>query len=321
MQKIKAFTRSIYTQGDYPGTNIFVEYFKSRHKDTLLGVVFYGSCLSKKTMSDTSFLDFYLIADEYKTFHKKWIHSKINSLLPPAVFYLELEDNEGKKQRCKYCVITIEDLELHTSHRAKDLYHLGRFSKRIAILYSQQDWVTDRIVDIAANAWQVLTPYAIVAGSSEIGAGDFAKSLLALSYHGEERLENTKQKVDNLYESAKTFYDQALGGILAIYAKNNRDQFKVDENGESHRYMLRRTPAQRAKKYKALSRLIKKSRQRAKMRWPFMMFTVDRWVDILLAKLERTYGTKLELTPLERRFILIFGWRHYFRLKREGKVK
>ncbi len=321
IKEVKAFTKEIYTTSRFPETDIFVDYFKKRFKKELLAVIFYGSCLSAETRSSTSFHDFYLIADQYNLFHKRRIHSWINSILPPAIFYLELMDEQGEKHSCKYCVISIEDLEKSTSHRAKDLYHLGRFSKRIAILYSQGIWVTDRVVDVAANAWQVLAPYAIVAGSSKIDVRDFAKTLLSLSYKGELRLEKPEEKIQGLYLAEKSFYDKVLGLILQMYAKSNRDQFKVDDKLAKGVYLLRRTPAQRAQEYKKLAKMIRVSQRRAKARWPLMMFTIKNWVDILLSKLERTYGTKLELSPFERRFILIFGWRHYFRLKKEGKVK
>ena len=298
-----------------------MEHFRSVFGDALLAVVFYGSCLTSSTRSATSFLDFYLIADTYADFHKKRIHASINRLMPPAVFYLELTGPDGQKATCKYCVISLDDLEKATGKHARDLYHLGRFSKRIAVLYAQGESVVQRLVDVAFSAWDVLTPHALAATSSSFTLEDFAKSLLSLSYRGEVRLEQTDQKVAALYEAQKPFYDEVFRVVLDRYAAQHRDRFKVDDAVPQGTYLLRRTTAYRAAGLKKLNAFLAKSRRRGKLRWPLMMFTVDNWVDILLAKLERTYGTRLELTPLERRFIIIFGWRHYFRLRREGKVK
>jgi hypothetical protein len=62
------------------------------------------------------------------------------------------------------------------------------------------------------------------------------------------------------------------------------------------------------------------SRKRFKARWPKMIITVDNWLDQLLAKLDRTYGIKIGIPAWERPIILITGWRHYFRLKKQGKI-
>lgn len=320
LQEIKQTVSETYTSSKFPETDLFVEYFKETFGANLQAVVFYGSCLSDHTESETSILDFYLIANDYKTFHKKWIHSYVNSLLPPALFYLELTDEQGKSRACKYNVITQEDLESETSKKAKDFYHLGRFSKRLAFLYTESEWVAVQLIDTVINSWFALTPHALTISSNDFTVEDFAKNLLSLSYRGEIRLEKTDEKVRALYKAHEQFYCRMLGGILALWAKQNRDRFKSSEDLPDGYYMLRRTPASRSANNQALVKILKRSRRRAKLRWPFQMFTVKGWVDILLAKLERTYGIKLDLKPYERKFILIFGWKHYFRLRKQGKI-
>ena len=321
MREIKQNVTETYSDRVYPEADIFVDYFKERFGDSLQAVILYGSCLSDSTRSDTSILDFYLIAEDYKTFHKKWIHAYINSLIPPALFYLELTDKAQNSRACKYNVISLDDLEAETTKKAKDFYHLGRFSKRLAFLYTQSKGVSERLVEVVTNSWFVLAPDALSTSSNDLTVEDFAKSLLSLSYKGEVRLENTEQKVKALYMAHKPFYDKALGGILSIWARQNRERFKTDEDLNAGHYLLRRTPASRSANNQALQKKLRRSRRRAKMRWPLQMFTVEGWVDILLAKLERTYGTRLELKPYERKFILIFGWKHYFRLRKQGKIR
>jgi hypothetical protein len=43
-------------------------------------------------------------------------------------------------------------------------------------------------------------------------------------------------------------------------------------------------------------------------------------VDIILAKIERTKGIKLEVTPRQRKHPLIFAWPHLFRLMKAGAI-
>ena len=319
---LNGYLKESMTGVDYPETALFVAHFRETFGDALLAVIFYGSCLNDSTRSDTSFLDFFLIADNYDDFHKKWLHRKANRTMPPAIFYLELKNDAGQTVNCKYCVISLEDLQESTGNRAKDFYHLGRFSKRTAVLYAPDEWVVDDIVSCTVNAWEALTPYALTLCSNTFSVSDFAKKILAISYLGEVRLEETDKKVEALYQAASDHYDTMARTIIRSYIQWNRDEFQVDEELKSQgKFYQRRTPVQRALKTAQLDKALAKSKRRAKLRWPFLMLTVQGWVDILLAKLERTYGVKLELSPFERRFILIFGWRHYFRLRKEGKVK
>jgi Phosphatidate cytidylyltransferase, mitochondrial len=306
------------TERRYPSIEPFVEHFKGQHGEALVAIIMYGSCLAESTCTESSIPDFFLITDDYKAFHKKWSHRWANSTLPPAVFHMSLPDKPERS--CKYNVVSVEDLEI-SIEKLKDLYLPGRFSKRMALLYSRTSDLQRWLAGLMFDTWRALTPYALIAGSTEFDVPDFAKNLLSLSYRGEVRLEKTDEKVAGLYEAEKAFYDAYLGAVLDEYAHRHRDDFRRDDDLQPGRYALRRTTATRAVQYKQMSKLLAKSRRRAKMRWPLAILTVDGWVDILLAKLERTYGTRIELKPYERRFILIFGWRHYFRLRKQGKVK
>jgi hypothetical protein len=57
------------------------------------------------------------------------------------------------------------------------------------------------------------------------------------------------------------------------------------------------------------------------VRWFKYMATLDNWTDLLIEKIERTKGVKIELTPLQRRYPYIFGWSHFVKMMRRGMVK
>jgi hypothetical protein len=57
------------------------------------------------------------------------------------------------------------------------------------------------------------------------------------------------------------------------------------------------------------------------VRWFKYMATLEGWTDLLLDKVERTQGLRVELTPLQRKYPYIFGWPHFFRLLRRGLIK
>ena len=52
--------------------------------DAVLGVLFYGSCLRKKT--DVGVLDFWVIVDDYKSAYAKILPALINPIAPPNVW-------------------------------------------------------------------------------------------------------------------------------------------------------------------------------------------------------------------------------------------
>ena len=56
------------------------------HGPTVLGVLFYGSCLRKET--DEGVLDFWVIVDDYASAHSKPGHALLNGFAPPSVYYL-----------------------------------------------------------------------------------------------------------------------------------------------------------------------------------------------------------------------------------------
>ena len=46
----------------------------------------------------------------------------------------------------------------------------------------------------------------------------------------------------------------------------------------------------------------------------------DNWIDYMLEKLERTKGISLEISERDRRWPLIFGWKHFFAMRRQGLI-
>jgi len=309
-----ALLRENYTSCNYQDTEQFIKKFVSDEGSSLQAIVLYGSCLSEKTRSSTSMSDYYLVVEDYDAFFRRRMDRILSRFLPPNIYFLEMTDSSGVKTACKYCVISSSDLERETGASAGDFYHLGRFSKRIAILWAKEQAAIDHVIACCASAIKTLEPHALSSISDRFDIKDFGHALLALSYLGEIRLEDTSSKIRALYDAHESFYDQLFSVLLSDWA--DEPNSPIESLGVSGKFQRLSNPDVSLTK-----KLIKKSRMRAKARWPKYMLTVNNWVDYLLSKLERTYGIKLELTPMERRFVLILGWRHYFRLKREGKIK
>lgn len=279
----------------------------------IISIILYGSCLHPSTRKPTSTHDFYLVLDSYYNVLPGIMHSFFNYLLPPNVYYIHLKEN-NKVFEAKYNTITLVDLQRETSLSAMDIFTLGRFGKKLGLIYIKPGYESS-IIDciysaMFTNAWLTLFKM-----GTEFTLDEFIHSLLALSYSGEVRVERDT-KIHELFEAGEEYYRYIYGKIL--------DEFSVHTGivrGKKLKYLVYETPDELKIWRERVNRFIKKSRYMSVMRWPKSIYTFGNYVDYLIIKIERTKGIKIELTPLERRFPLIFGWRHFFKLLRKGMIK
>lgn len=266
------------------------------NRDAVQAVIFYGSKLSEVTRGPGSFNDFYVIVDDYG-YLRRLRDRVVARVLPPNVYYRNWEAG-GERHRCKYCVISAEDLRRETSPDARDTHHLGRFSKRMALPYARDVSGRENAIAAMLSATGTLMPHALgLVDRDGAGGVDDAliKALLGISYLGEQRVAEGS-KVDALFEAEADYYRRLFAVLV--------------------------TPDLRPASPSELARLVRRSRRRSIARWPKYMVTFGQtWLDYVLDKVERNYGTRIELTPLERRFPLIFGWPKFFALRKKGVVK
>jgi hypothetical protein len=84
------------------------EAIRSRTGPATAAILFYGSCLRKHTAEGV--LDFYVLVDGYRDANPGRRLALANALLPPNVFYLEL-DALPEPLRAKYAVVSLADFE------------------------------------------------------------------------------------------------------------------------------------------------------------------------------------------------------------------
>jgi len=301
---------------EYPDdeeTLLFRNWFAERYGQNLAAVIFFGSCLSEKSKSATSFKDFIVVVDKYRKTGNNPVKWLSHWTLPPDLFHLELQKG-GSRHECKYYLISTRQLEDATGPGAKDLYILGRLSKRIAVIYHRDQESLELIVQAQARAMRRAAEISL-ALLEVFDLEKFIKAVMRLSYLAETRLED-ERKVDTLYAAHEQFYRQIYGRVL----NDIISQGMVRPEGESHAPAWRAIGAKIPSARREVDEFLVTSRKRFKARWPKMIITVDNWLDQLLAKLDRTYGIKIEIPAWERPIILITGWRHYFRLKKQGKI-
>lgn len=295
--------------------NAFLEHFKTLFEGALLSVIFYGSCINTSTRKETSYPDFYVVvrdyADALKKFKKKKFLSLLCKILPPTVFFLKLKRN-GRAYQCKFNLISKKHIDLYTSSKAPDMYVFGRLGKRIVLPYFSSEKEIEDIALFQGRSMKMNGEMVLSFVPMKFSLDDFIKKALSMSYLGDYRVERDT-KVDELFDSEKDFYRRVYSFILDEMVDEKKF---VKKSGE----LYERISFSEEEKEK-IEKFLRRSRRRSVYRWPKGILTVENYVDYLLSKVERARGIKIELTPLERKYPLLFGWKHFFRVKREGHLK
>lgn len=288
----------------------FFAYFTQKilqiNPDHILAIMAYGSCLNDTTKSSTSTPDFYVLVDDYKKFYKTQRDRFLNDHLPPNIYHIHTPQGS-----CKYCVISLDHLEKEVGEKAKDVYHLGRFSKRMGILWAKNMDVETRVAKTQMNAIVSVCKKVLQSTHHNFTLDEMIERGLYLSYQGDVRIESSN-KVQKIMTSEKLYYEKVYGLALSMIG------LQKDVDGK---YIVEKSSFQKKSDQIKFEKFIYMSRVRARLRWPKNMFTVDNWLDYMIAKIERTQGIKIEMTETERKFWYIFGWKHFLRLSRKKLIK
>ncbi len=280
----------------------FIDHARRVFAGDLLAVILYGSTLYKTEQKRSGIIDYFVIIDRYDRLEKGRMPRLWAKVAPPLQYAVRLDETlPGRLPSAKYHVLSIGDLEKGAGPGAKDAYILGRFSKRTALLYTASAETSDRIAGVVRTATTEIIRRSVPYISPDSTLDDKIKQCLYFSYRGEIRIENYS-KVEGIFENGRDYYRKVFGEVLANY------------------FPLKTPEALPPPTSAEAAAFTKRCRRRAVLRWPIMMFTVEGWPDILLHKLERTHGVKIELTDRERKYPLLAGWKYFFRLKKQGKI-
>lgn len=315
-QKVRERVRAaVLAPSADPTLPAFTRYFQKRFGSQLLAIILYGSCLSQVTRRESSIYDFFLICDRYRPFYRSLKLALFNYCLPPNIFYFELTDSEFGRLAGKCSVTSLRDFQHETSPRACDTYHLGRFAKRVVIAYTQEERIKEELVGAILSAMEQNLRLALPCLPERFTRDEFLITLLGMSYRGETRMD-VDTKVEELFQAEAEYYRWCYGELLRAHLLERKIGAEVDGY-----YSLPEKSVRRGYHRLWVRARLFKTRIRTYLRWPKYIITFDNWLDYLLSKLERSKGIRLELSERERKYPLIFGWKHFFRLKRAGKIR
>jgi hypothetical protein len=289
----------------------YVEAIADRYGDKLVGVFMYGSMLSQVTAAADSFPDFFVITDGYAGVFDDWRHRASAYPLPPHIYHLRLDDG----RHAKYNLVSLQRFRRETSRWASDIYILGRFGKRTALVFSRDAAAQRELTACCFSAMANVAVWTLRGMSEAFDDEAFTLACLNISYAGETRVE-AGSKVPKLYRAEADFYDAVYPQLLRRWpacrrlAEPTAHGCYRPSGGEGERWLRRQ----------AFEWFLTASRVRGVLRWPKFLLTVEGWVDIILAKIERTKGIRLDPSPAARRYPLLLGWPHFFRLLRQGAI-
>ncbi len=278
----------------------------TRHGDSVLGVLFYGSCLRKG--SDEGVLDFWLVVDDYRSAHERRLHALLNRVAPPNVYFVECP-LEGRTLRTKYGVISRADFELGTSLAAPQPYVWARFAQPVRLLHARdaaareffERAVSQAIVSLVGR---LVCQLPDTAGELRFSLAAFWREAFRRTYDSERRPE-AEESIRALYAQDEARYDavasEALDHLGAIghFAETSRRPRSFSVRLPRHRLALQRLRwrwMRNRGRMQGLVRLLKTA------------YTFGDWVPYVLWKLERHTGRKIELSDRQRRHPLVFGW-------------
>ncbi len=285
------------------------ETIRTRHGAAVAAVVFYGSCLRRR--STEGLHDFFVVVDDYRAaYRSRWL-ATANRMLPPNVFYAEAELG-GATLRAKYAVVSRADLVRACGGRARRCGLWARFAQPFAAPYVRGLIERDFLAAAAAEAVCTAVRHGLAADGrswQEVDAVPFWRALFRATYAAEFRPERLGAS-DAIYAEHPARFDALLALALEVLAERGAIERGSDPWGCRVRLLL--PPARGlGASGKALSGV-----QLAKS-----ALTFGDWLPYALWKLERQSGLRLEASERQRRHPWLFAWPLVVRALRSGALR
>lgn len=289
----------------FPAVHAAVDDLRTAHGDSVAAILFYGSCLRAGT-DDDKILDFYVLVDDLGAANHGKISGFFNKLLPPNVFYREIE-YEGRVVRSKYGIMSLSAFGRSMRMGRWNTSFWARFAQPAALVYADGPDAETLVIEALAQA--VVTAAGDVAPTYNwpFTAEELWGRVFEMTYRAELRSENAAAKGREIFGEYPDRYRQLAGPAIRLAELDIRAGDGGRFSPKSSR--LRVWKWRLRKPYgKTLSflRLVKGS----------MTFTGG--LDYLAWKIRRHSGVDIEVRPWQRKHPLIGGLSLFFKTRRLG---
>lgn len=280
-----------------PAVAVLGDSMKARFGDSLLAVIFYGSCLRSGNPRD-GLVDLYVIVSDYAAAFPGWRAQMLARWVPPTVSYTEIDTDAGPV-RAKYAVLSLRDFRRGTSSAWFHPYLWGRFAQPCRVDQVRDPETGDLIVECLANAARTLFAQSRPLLDPDLPPTDQWARALAMSYATELRPES-EDRSRALVEADRDHYAAAWRAL--------------DTGSPPPPAAVRRARAAwaiRRRTGKAMSVL----------RWLKALATFEGGIDYAVWKLERHSGVRVEVPDRVRRRPWLYVWPELLRLYRQGVLR
>lgn len=283
----------------------------SRYGDSVVGLLFYGSCLRTGEIED-KILDFYVIVDDYKkAYAKNWL-AVSNQFLPPNVFYHEM-DIDGLVVRSKYAVISLADFRYRCSKSCLNVSIWARFCQPCLLLGARSEEESALVADAVGTAVSTMVSNILDLKPWALQSRVLWVEAFEATYAAELRSERGGKGLE-IYLLDQARYDELTPVVLASLDLKSVDLDRTPPPTQPARtdhftaklaWFFRRLNG----KIVSFLRLVKAS------------LTFDGGIDYLAWKIRRHSGVDVEIKPWMRKHPVVAGVVLFWGLRKKGAFK
>ncbi len=281
----------------------------SRYGDSVVGVLFYGSCLRTGEIDD-KILDFYVIVDDYaKAYNGSWL-ARANQILPPNVFYHEI-DVDGLTVRSKYAVVSKADFGFRCSRACLNVSIWARFCQPCMLLMPSDDTMQQAIAEDIALAVRTMLGNLLDLKPWATDSRELWVAAFEATYAAELRSERGGKGLE-IYLLDQSRYDEFTPAALSELEieAGDVDRPSIQPTRTSRfpaklAWFMRRTNG----KFISFFRLVKAS------------MTFDGGIDYLAWKIRRHSGVEVEIKDWMRKHPIVAGVVLFFSLRKKGAFR
>ncbi len=290
----------------------FVSALKQRFGDSLDAILLYGSCLHTTDLAE-GVADFYVLVDDYQNAYAEHYLRFFNRVLPPNVFYLEVNYQE-KIYRSKYAVLTTS----HFEKAASDWFHpyiWARFAQPSRILSARDKIIRQRInTALAQSVVKFLRTTLSAQPENTLPVEAIWTNGLMLTYAAELRTEK-QTRAQKLTQLSLNDYTRLTAAALPAL------QDMMERSESQHCYHIHSTRFKNnLTKFQWWLRRWQ-GRILSILRLGKATLTFRDCADYAAWKIERHTGVRIEVTPMLRRHPILLGYKIIWKLFRRGIVR
>lgn len=293
------------------GAHRVSDHLRERFGPALRAVLMYGSNLRRGDDGE-GVLDLYALVSSYAdAFPGRPMIAAMNRLLPPNVFYVEVA-GERYAVRCKYAVLTLDDLARLVSPTVREPYFWARFAQPCALVWAADESVRATVTRALADAITTFVRFAVPFAGERFDAARLWTGAWEATYGAELRPERPGAAAA-FFASNATRFEEATAVALPLLPWT-----VTASNGA---YAVDLPHAERARALRAWSA----HRLGAKLRFLLRILRngliFEGGVDYVLWKIQRHSGVAVDVHWRDRRYPLLALGAEAWRLYRAGAFR